>query len=141
NANLTIHPAGTFLMAITGLEAAGTRGACGILGEASATNQSCMAIYPTKDLDTMYLFYYYRFHGDSLAFQYCQGTKQQSYTAGLVKKLPIALPPSVDEQKAIAAVFYDMDAEIQALERRRDKAENIKKAMMQELLRGKVQTL
>lgn len=137
SANLTIHPAGIFLMAITGLEAAGTRGACGIVGKPSATNQSCMAIYPTKKLDTMYLFHYYVFRGDALAFKYCQGTKQQSYTAGLVKKLPISLPPSVEEQRAIAAVLSDMDTEIQALEQRRSKTAELKQGMMQELLTGR----
>ncbi|GHD40584.1 type I restriction enzyme, S subunit [Marinobacter persicus] len=137
SANLTIHPAGTFLMAITGLEAAGTRGTCGIVGKPSATNQSCMAIYPTKKLDTMYLFHYYVFRGDALAFKYCQGTKQQSYTAGLVRKLPISLPPSVEEQRAIAANLSDIDAEIQALEQRRSKTAELKQGMMQELLTGR----
>jgi type I restriction enzyme S subunit len=137
SANLTIHPAGTFLMAITGLEAAGTRGACGIVGKPSATNQSCMAIYPTKKLYTMYLFHYYVFRGDALAFKYCQGTKQQSYTAGLVKKLPISLPPSVEEQRAIAANLSDMDTEIQTLEQRRNKTAELKQGMMQELLTGR----
>lgn len=48
--NLNIHPQGTFLMAITGLEAAGTRGACGIVGRPATTNQSCMAIYPNEKI-------------------------------------------------------------------------------------------
>src|SRR5690606_29943259 len=57
--NLKIHPAGTFLMAITGLEAAGTRGSCGIIGKPSTTNQSCMAIYPNKNLTSKYLYHWY----------------------------------------------------------------------------------
>jgi type I restriction enzyme S subunit len=62
--NLKIHPVGTFLMAITGLEAAGTRGSCGIVGSPAATNQSCMAIYPTDELCTEYLFHYYVLRGN-----------------------------------------------------------------------------
>ncbi|MDY6822499.1 MAG: restriction endonuclease subunit S [Thermodesulfobacteriota bacterium] len=46
--------------------------------------------------------------------------------------------PSIDEQRAIAAVLSDMDAEIQALEHRRDKARQIKQGMMQQLLTGRV---
>lgn len=42
SANLKIIPSNTFLMAITGLEAEGTRGACGIVGRESTTNQSIM---------------------------------------------------------------------------------------------------
>ena len=42
-----------------------------------------------------------------------------------------------DEQAAIAAVLSDMDAELAALEARRDKTRDLKQAMMQELLTGK----
>ena len=94
--HLKIHPMGTFLIAITGLEAAGTRGSCGIVGSPATTNQSCMAIYPTSELDNSYLYHYYVFRGDELALQYCQGTKQQSYTAALIKQLPIDLPPTTE---------------------------------------------
>ena len=45
--------------------------------------------------------------------------------------------PSVPEQTAIAAVLSDMDAELAALEARRDKTRDLKQAMMQELLTGK----
>lgn len=100
--NLKIHPKGTFLMAITGLEAEGTRGSCGIVGAEATTNQSCMALFPTKELLTEYLFQYYINYGNSLALEYCQGTKQQSYTAKIVKILPIIVPPTIEEQQAIA---------------------------------------
>jgi type I restriction enzyme S subunit len=50
----------------------------------------------------------------------------------------ITLPPTKDEQTAIAAVLTDMDAEIAALEARRDKTRAIKQGMMQELLTGRI---
>ena len=137
-ANLTIHPAGTFLMAITGLEAAGTRGSCAILGAPATTNQSCMAIYGTDKMSTEYLFHYYVQHGDELAFQYCQGTKQQSYTAAIVKELPIYYPEDVTEQNAIASVLTSMDHEIRALEQKLAKYRQVKHGMMQQLLTGKI---
>jgi type I restriction enzyme S subunit len=136
--NLRIHPVGTFLIAITGLEAAGTRGACGVVGAPAATNQSCMAIYPSPQLDAAFLYHYYVLKGNELAFQYCQGTKQQSYTAKLVKLLPIALPPTTKEQTAIAAILSDMGAEIAVLEAKLLKTRQIKQGMMQELLTGRV---
>jgi type I restriction enzyme S subunit len=46
--------------------------------------------------------------------------------------------PSVQEQKAIAEALSDMDAEIDALVGRREKAELVKQGMMQELLSGRV---
>src|SRR5207302_669179 len=46
--------------------------------------------------------------------------------------------PKIDEQAAIATVLSDMDAEVAALERWRDKTSAIKKGMMQQLLTGRV---
>ena len=51
--------------------------------------------------------------------------------------LAFAVPPTLAEQHAIAAVLADMDAEIAALEAKRTKYERIKQGMMQELLTGK----
>lgn len=139
--NLSIVPKGTFLMAITGLEAEGTRGACGIVGAPAATNQSCMAIFPTRELKTEFLFHFYVLRGKELALEYCQGTKQQSYTSSIVKLLPISLPPSVTEQTAIATVLSDMDNDLSALEVRRDKTHALKQGMMQELLTGRIRLI
>ena len=50
-------------------------------------------------------------------------------------KLP--LPPTIEEQQAIALIFSDMDTEIEALEQKRNKYKAIKQGMMQELLTGK----
>ena len=47
------------------------------------------------------------------------------------------LPLMAGEQQAITAVLSDMDAEIAALERRRDKTRALKQGMMQELLTGR----
>lgn len=46
--------------------------------------------------------------------------------------------PSIEEQRAIATVLTDMDAEIAALERCRDKTKAIKQGMMQALLTGRI---
>ena len=49
--------------------------------------------------------------------------------------------PSLPEQTAIATVLSDMDAEIAALEARREKTRALKQAMMQELLTGKTRLI
>ncbi len=46
------------------------------------------------------------------------------------------LTPEFAEQTAIAEVLSDMDAELTALEQRREKTRALKQAMMQELLTG-----
>ena len=50
----------------------------------------------------------------------------------------MCIPPSKEEQTAIAAVLSDIDIELSALEARHDKARELKQGMMQQLLTGKV---
>ena len=48
------------------------------------------------------------------------------------------VPPSLEEQKAIALTLSDMDIEIEALVSKKAKYQQIKQGMMQELLTGKI---
>jgi type I restriction enzyme S subunit len=57
-----------------------------------------------------------------------------------VRNISIYLP-DITEQQAIATILSDMDAEITALEQRRDKTRALKQGMMQELLTGKTRLL
>ena len=86
---------------------------------------------------TEYLFWFYRMWGQYLAFKYCQGTKQQSYTANIVKNLPIYGPKDIAEQKAIAEALGDIDGLIAALDKKIAKKRLIKQGAMQQLLTGK----
>jgi len=64
------------------------------------------------------------------------GQTMASLNTQILKNLAISLP-SWPEQAAIADVLVDMDAEIEALEARREKTRALKQGMMQELLTGK----
>ncbi|MEW6296022.1 MAG: restriction endonuclease subunit S [Candidatus Diapherotrites archaeon] len=68
---------------------------------------------------------------------YAVGTKVSGISKTNIKKLLIPIPP-IQEQAAIATVLSDMDAEIAALEQRRDKTRTLKQGMMQELLTGRI---
>lgn len=135
--NLKIHQPGTFLMAITGLEAAGTRGRCAFVGKPSTTNQSCLALNSTDKMGTDYLYWFYNFYSETLAFKYAQGTKQQSFTADIVRKLPIYCPKEKSEQTRIATALSNIDALISELGRLIEKKRAIKQGAMQQLLTGK----
>lgn len=50
----------------------------------------------------------------------------------------IKLPPTIEEQTAIASILVDMDNEIEALEQKLEKTRQIKQGMMQQLLTGKI---
>ena len=134
NANLKIVPKGTFVMAITGLEAAGTRGNCAKLGIDTTMNQSCMALFPKKKLlDSSFLFQWYRKVGEEYGLQYTQGTKQQSYNAELLKILPIVLP-SVSEQVLIADFFDKIDDTIDLHQRKVTLLKRLKEAYLTRML-------
>ena len=64
------------------------------------------------------------------------GGAQPHIHAADINPMEVSLPNN-EEQTAIAAVLSDMDAELSALEIRRDKTRQLKQAMMQELLTGK----
>jgi type I restriction enzyme, S subunit len=51
------------------------------------------------------------------------------------------VPPTKTEETAIAEVLTEMDAELTALEQRRDKTRVLKQAMRQELLTGRTRLL
>lgn len=67
---------------------------------------------------------------------YSVGTKVSGISKSNIPKLTLSCP-SIPEQTAIAEVLSDMDAELAALEKRRDKTRDLKQGMMQELLTGK----
>lgn len=55
-----------------------------------------------------------------------------------VGKFEFILPPTIEEQKAIAGVLSEMDADIAALEEKLAKYRQVKQGMMQQLLTGKI---
>lgn len=55
-----------------------------------------------------------------------------------LSQVEIYAPNDADEQDAIASVLIDMDAEIQALDTRLEKARQVKEGMMQNLLTGRI---
>jgi type I restriction enzyme, S subunit len=68
---------------------------------------------------------------------YNEASGVPSLNASTIENIEINLPKP-DEQTAIAAVLSDMDAELAALEARRDKTRALKQGMMQELLTGRI---
>lgn len=64
------------------------------------------------------------------------GTTHKRISRGALGRISIKLPP-LPEQTAIATILSDMDAELTALETRRDKTRALKQGVMQELLTGR----
>ena len=92
-----------------------------------------------QSFDTEFLYYVL---GSKLVLeQYltaAAGSSVLNLNKEVVARVIVKCPSSLAEQKAIAKVLGDMDAEIAALEAELAKTRQLKQGMMQELLTGKV---
>ncbi|HEX2957121.1 MAG TPA: restriction endonuclease subunit S [Chitinispirillaceae bacterium] len=111
-------------------------GKCAVIDEHAAglTFGAFMSIYRTK----YWQFVAHAFKSDNIQKQIMDniGATINQITNKDMNAFRLKLPPE-DEQLAIAKILSDMDSEISALEKRREKTKSIKQAMMQELLTGK----
>ena len=84
-----------------------------------------------------------QFHGErfkGLVRNVAVGQTMACLNTQILKGIAVVLP-SLREQTAIAEVLSDMDAELAALEQRRDKTRALKQGMMQELLTGRMRLI
>jgi type I restriction enzyme S subunit len=130
NSSAKMVEADTLLIALYGA----TSGVTAISKIRAAINQAVLAIIPPEDSPT-YLYFKLTSLKDWLISTYTQGG-QPNLSGDIVKYVEFPLP-SVLEQTAIATILSDMDAELAALEQRRNKTRALKQAMMQELLTGR----
>ena len=86
--------------------------------------------------DNDFLYHYLIFKESSWA-KFSTGSTFDSINSNQLKSLMISIPKNDAEQKAIAEILSDMDAELEQLEAKKAKYEQIKQGMMQELLTGK----
>ncbi len=99
----------------------------------------CSTISESSRYSIDFIYYYLVSNQDVIYNTQTGGAQPHFYPTDLMT-MQIDLP-TLEEQRAIAIVLSDMDAEITALEHRRDKTINIKQGMMQQLLTGKVRLL
>jgi type I restriction enzyme S subunit len=104
-----------------------------------ALNSGVFVVRPKGEAyDSGFLYHMLRsrFFDDFVAGLSAGSTINHLYQRDLVK-LKLLVPPTLDEQKAIADALFDADGEITALVRRLEGTRAIKQGMMQELLTGR----
>jgi type I restriction enzyme S subunit len=110
---------------------------CRVSDDDCLLNQRVGKMVPTS-VDARFLFVTLR----QPKFLVAMGLKAKGGAQGNLSKPDITeyevYLPSLPEQTAIATVLSDMDAELAALEARRDKTRALKQGMMQELLTGRI---
>ena len=117
-----------------------TIGECAINLVPVATNQGFKSIVTFADIDVEFLYYLMTTQKTSLV-ALCAGSTFLEIGKKQLSGYMIKLPKDRVEQEAIAAMLADMDAELAALETRRDKTQDLKQAMMQELLTGRTRLI
>jgi type I restriction enzyme S subunit len=112
-----------------------TIGECAINLVPVSTNQGFKSFVPFEDVDTEFLYYLLITQKQGF-ISLCGGSTFLEIGKTQLAAFTVRLP-ATNEQVAIAEVLSDMDAEILALEQRRDKTRRLKQGMMQELLTGR----
>ena len=126
-----VIPAGSVVMT-----SRATIGECAINTIPMTTNQGFKNFVPFESVDAEFL--YYLLTTQKAGFiSLCGGSTFLEIGKAQLRSYGVRVPSEKDEQTAIATVLSDMDAELAALEARRNKTRGLKQAMMQELLTGK----
>lgn len=131
NSSAKWYPKNTLLFAMYA-----SIGKCCIARERMTSSQAILGIHELDDLDLEFLYYLLTYRNKEFLTMGQTGT-QSNLSKAIVEDIVVCVP-TLAEQKAIAGVLADMDAEIAALEAKRAKYEQVKQGMMQELLTGRV---
>ena len=97
----------------------------------------CSTIEKSGNYDVRFLYFLLKSMQNTITMLQTGGAQPHVYPEQL-KQLEIYYPLDMEEQRAIAQILSDMDAEIEALERKKEKYEMLKKGAMELLLTGKV---
>lgn len=104
--------------------------------------QNIAKITPVKNIISSYYLVYFLMSplGEKEVLRFNATSSQPNVLVGSLRKYRVPIPP-LPEQKAIAKILTEMDEEIEALEKKREKYKNIKQGMMQQLLTGKTRII
>jgi type I restriction enzyme S subunit len=127
-------PRDTVLLAMYGA----TRGKVAILGIDAATNQACAAIQPSTDaVDSRYLYHYLAYRYEDVR-QMAHGGAQQNLSLDIVRKIPIAYPPDLAQQREIASLFDPIDDKARVHARRVAVIQELFKRLLHDLMTGEI---
>ncbi len=102
-------------------------------------NTSVIRFKPLKNLDYNYLLTFLKSqHFKTQIDLLITGGAQPNFGPAHLNKIIINIPATIEEQHRIATILYNMDAEIERLERKFEKCKMVKQGMMQNLLTGKI---
>jgi type I restriction enzyme S subunit len=111
-----------------------------ILQKKGCTNQGFQSLIPKESHDSEFLYQLILTKRNDL-MSLSSGSTFLEISPKKVKSLKVCVPKSINERNAIAHVLSDLDKEIEKLESKKAKYQDIKQGMMQELLTGKTRLI
>lgn len=134
--NLKVHPINTVLVSCSA-----NLGRCAIVKRPLITNQTFIGLVcNSKKLSNEFLFYYMTFYAHLLNKE-SSGTTISYMSREQFEEFEIILPCRLDEQIKIASILHDIDIDIELISNKKQKYQQIKQGMMQELLTGKTRLI
>ncbi|VEE17821.1 restriction endonuclease subunit S [Ectopseudomonas mendocina] len=127
-----LFPKNTILMAMYGQGK--TRGQVAKLSIEATTNQACAAIILKSGYSHEYLFQYLQSEYENIRGM-SNGGSQNNLSAGLIKEIPVPVPPFAEQTK-IAQILSTWDKAIATTERLLANSKQQKQALIQHLLTG-----
>jgi type I restriction enzyme S subunit len=105
-------------------------GYCGVIAN------NLFRLLPKVNLNTEFFYHLLKYKNQDI-LNLSSSTTMAAISFGPLNQMTLNSPNDVKEQQAIAKILSDMDAEIEQLETKKAKYQDIKQGMMQELLTGK----
>lgn len=118
-----------------------TRGTAAINMIELCTNQSIAAIYPSESFNSFFLYHLLDSKYNDLRMLSSGEGARGGLTKRQIENYSVFMPSDIEEQEAIAKILTDMDDEIESLEKKLSKYEQVKQGMMAQLLTGKIRLI
>ena len=115
-------------------------GKLGLLTRTAATNQAVCAIFPPKELDTRFLFWYLRHRRSDLIAQ-AVGGAQPNISQSILRALEVPVPPVDDQRRIVAEIekqFSRLDEAVANLKRVKANLKRYKAAVLKAAVEGRL---
>lgn len=131
NSSARLFPAGTLLMAMYGQGV--TRGRVAMLGTEAATNQACVAFFPSDQVRTKFLYYYFEHHYDEIR-NLGHGANQKNLSADILKSMSVSYPDDTSEQDTMVSCLEPIDSKLILINRKIVALDDLFRTLMHQLM-------
>jgi type I restriction enzyme S subunit len=126
-----LFPAGTLIMAMYGQGI--TRGKVAMLGIEASTNQACVAFFPSQEVDSRFLYFFFENSYDGIR-SFAHGANQKNLSSEIIKTFPVSYPKDKEEQKEITDTLDELDNKILIHQKKKEVYQDLFRTLLHELM-------